>query len=150
MLKNAIRSTVLLAALSMLTGCANVAGTWTMAPDQKPGKVTIAAMTLGSDGFYMAAAKYGDKSETITGCYKYQNGKLMLCSSAGKREYPATLEGNKLMVTHEGRTVTMIRMTADNCCGDKSKCGACSEGGACCQDAKQGEKKPEAKPAEKK
>ncbi|MFN0138197.1 MAG: hypothetical protein ACKVS9_18995 [Phycisphaerae bacterium] len=164
MLKSALRTVIALGALLTLTGCANVAGTWTMAPDQKPGKVTIAAMTLGGDGFYMAAAKYGDKSETVTGCYKFQNGKLMLCSATGCREYPATVDGDKLMVTHEGNTITMIRMTDKNCCGgkcaactgdkccgtcggDKAKC--CGTGGACCKDAKKDEKKPEAKPEKK-
>ena len=148
-----IRTLAMVGALSMLVGCqAPIAGTWTMMPDQKPAKVSIGVITLANDGTYTASAKYGDKQEVVTGCYKFENGKLMLYSKDGCREYNAKIDGNVLTVMHNDATVKMQRMTKDECCSGKCKdgkeCGSCSTGDKCCMDEKS--KSCDAKPADAK
>ena len=136
-----------LAALCTLVGCAApIAGTWKIAPDQKPGKVSIAVMTLAEDGTFTASAKYGDKSEVVSGCYKYANNQLMLCSDGQGRTYDAKVDGQALLVTNKDHTVKMTRFMhctkgAEGKCDADGKC--CAQGEACC-------KPGEAKPAEKK
>lgn len=94
-----------------LTGCVSpLAGTWTLAPDQPEGAVSVAAMTLAGDGTFTASAKYGDSSQVISGHYAYSDGTLTFETDGTSRSYGAVVAGDELEVTHEDTTVKMIRM----------------------------------------
>ncbi len=61
----------LVCGLAMLTGCAQIAGTWKLAPGQSKGTVSFGSMTLANDGTFTAEANYGDHTRVVSGFYKF-------------------------------------------------------------------------------
>lgn len=97
-----LRSASLVAAV-FLAGCQSpIAGTWKLAPNQPETHVTVAEMTLANDGSFTANAKYGQKSEVMSGWYELKGGELKLTVD-GKppRVYGAKVKGDELTLTHE-------------------------------------------------
>lgn len=134
----------LVASVSLVGCAAPVAGTWKLAPDAKPGKVSIAVMTLAEDGTFTANAREGDKSVAMFGCYMYKDGKLTFCpeGGGGMRSYDAKVaeENDALLITHGDATVKMVRV--ENCCKE----GECKDGCTMCgKPGGDGAKKEDAK-----
>lgn len=103
--------------LFVFGGCASkpavtmdtLAGTWMLAPNQPPSKVTIASMTLSPDGKFNALANYGTRSQQMSGTYTCADGELVFDSKGMKREYGISQNNDELTVTHEGTSVKMVR-----------------------------------------
>ncbi len=78
----------------LVTGC-GVNGKWTLdsvTPDSAKGHFRLAAVTLNSDGSYVAESEYEGKKETSTGKYEYKDGKLTFMPDKGEqRSYDAEL-----------------------------------------------------------
>lgn len=124
-----IRTTLLtVAMLAMVSaGCASpICGTWT-GNGQPSAENPIGSVSFCGDGTFTAAADYGSgKTHGISGCYKLNGDKLMLCMKDEMREYGAKVQGDCLEITHKDKTQKLCRMKG---CGSCSKC--CAGASAC-------------------
>jgi len=101
-------SSVLL--LGVFSGCANICGTWTA--DKSSGQDSpIASVSFCKDGTFTAHAEYGNnRSHAMSGHYEVEDDKLELETEGHMRTYDMKCEGDKLTLTHEGKSGTMFRM----------------------------------------
>ena len=93
----------------ILGGC-SLNGTWKLAPGQPETDVTVAVMTLASDGTFTSQAKYGNRTEVMSGFYTYANDELTFETGGRTRTYGATRDGDTLTLTHENVSVAMVQM----------------------------------------
>ena len=108
MLREALALSVILAA----AGCQTTSpGTWKVAPGQPETRVSVAVMTLADDGTFTAQAKYGGRSEVMSGFYEFADGQLVFDAGGERRSYDAVQKGNELTISHDGNAVKMMRMT---------------------------------------
>lgn len=97
--------------LALLTGCANVHGTWTNAPGDKSNP--IARVTFANDGTFTAEADYGPKGkQAMSGTWSMNNNKLILDADGHKREYDVTVSGNEMMI---GKSKAKMTRMKGNC-----------------------------------
>ncbi|MCA9244287.1 MAG: hypothetical protein KDA32_10050 [Phycisphaerales bacterium] len=93
-------------------------------------------MTLANDGTFLAEAEYGPERQVMDGRYRFANGQLTIMTDDGTREYACSVDGDTMVVSHDGESVKMARMAG---CG--SACGGCPDGqckkgGSCPPDCK--------------
>lgn len=104
------------AAVLLVTGCADHTGKWvldTIDPPDARGQYQFANITLNKDGTYWAEREVGGKMEKNTGTYTFENGTLAFKNAAGKTiTYDAQMMdmNNKMKVMAEthGKKVTAV------------------------------------------
>ena len=96
--------------LMMVAGCASICGTWTA--DKSGGSDSpIASVSFCQDGTFTAHAEYGDnRSHAMSGHYEVEEGKLVLETEGNERSYDIDCEGDKLTITHMGKSGSLVRM----------------------------------------
>lgn len=120
--------TAMMCGLAMATGCANISGTWKMAPGQTPGNVSFGSMTLADDGTFTAEAKYGNQTRVVSGFYKFCT---MGCSCDGC----TACKGCKAGCAKDCCSKNCGAGCAKACCSDKCAAGckkSCCTGKAGC------------------
>lgn len=128
-MKVMLKGMFLSCALLMLTGCANMYGTWavdSVEPEAAAKNFEFAKVTLNEDGTYVAEVTYDEKTRESKGEYTYEDGKLTFKGQGGHdRTYDATFCGmcNKLIVKGEEHgeawEATMKKVKCCSDCGDK-------------------------------
>jgi len=96
--------------LIVVSGCSSICGTWTA--DKSSGSDNpIASVSFCQDGTFTAHAEYGNnRSHAISGHYEVEDGKLVLETEGHERTYDIECKGDKLTLTHEGKSGTMVKM----------------------------------------
>lgn len=96
--------------LMMVSGCASIVGTWTA--DKSGGSDSpIASVSFCCDGTFTAHAEYGNnRSHAMSGHYEVEDGKLVLETEGNERSYDFECEGDKLTITHMGKSGALVRM----------------------------------------
>lgn len=81
--------------LAALSGCANHVGKWVLDsidPPDARGHYQLASVTLNEDGTYTAERELDGKTETHTGTYTFEGGKLTFRNADGREiSYDARL-----------------------------------------------------------